>query len=52
MIAVALDGMQRADGFGSPMAGLRGAIETLDLEHTKVWSECNLRVNTRRSQGI
>ena len=35
-VAIALDGMERADVFGSPMAGLRGAIETLDLKHTKI----------------
>ena len=29
-VAIALDGMQRADVLGSAMAGLRGAIETLD----------------------
>lgn len=35
-VAIALDGMQRADVFGSAMAGLRGAIEALDLKHTKI----------------
>lgn len=35
-VAIALDGMGRADVLGSPMAGLRGAIETLDLKHTKI----------------
>ena len=35
-VAIGLDGMERADVFGSPMAGLRGAIETLTLEHTKI----------------
>ena len=35
-VAIALDGMGRADVFGSPMAGLRGAIETLNLKHTKI----------------
>ena len=35
-VAIGLDGMKRADVFGSPMAGLRGAIETLVLKHTKV----------------
>ena len=35
-VAIALDGMKRADVFGSPMAGLRGAIETLTLKHSKI----------------
>ena len=35
-VAIALDGMKRADVFGSPMAGLRGAIETLNLKHSKI----------------
>lgn len=35
-VAIGLDGMKRADVFGSPMAGLRGAIETLVLRHTKI----------------
>ena len=35
-VAIGLDGMGRAAVFGSPMAGLRGAIATLDLEHTKI----------------
>ena len=35
-VAIGLDGMQRAAVFGSPMAGLRGAIETLTLKHTKI----------------
>ena len=35
-VAIALDGMKRADVFGSPMAGLRGAIETLSLTHSKI----------------
>ena len=35
-VATALDGMKRADVFGSPMAGLRGAIETLTLKHSKI----------------
>ena len=35
-VAIALDGMQRAAVFGSPMAGLRGAIETLILGHTNI----------------
>ena len=35
-VAVGLDGMKRADVFGSPMAGLRGAIETLVLKRTRI----------------
>ena len=35
-VAIALDGMKRASVFGSPMAGLRGAIETRTLKHTKI----------------
>ena len=35
-VAIGLDGMRRATVFGSPMAGLRGAIETLTLEHSKI----------------
>ena len=35
-VAIGLDGMKRAEVWGSPMAGLRGAIETLILEHTKI----------------
>jgi len=35
-VAIALDGMKRADVFGSPMAGLRGAIETRTLKHSKI----------------
>lgn len=35
-VAIALDGMGRAAVFGSPMAGLRGAIATRVLEHTKI----------------
>ena len=35
-VAIALDGMKRADVFGSPMAGLRGAIETLSLTHSNI----------------
>ena len=35
-VAIALDGMKRADVFGSPMAGLRGAIESLTLKHSKI----------------
>lgn len=35
-VAIGLDGMKRADVFGSPMAGLRGAIETLTLKHTRI----------------
>ena len=35
-VAIGLDGMRRAAVFGSPMAGLRGAIETHLLDHTKI----------------
>ena len=35
-VAIGLDGMRRADVFGSPMAGLRGAIETLVLKRTEI----------------
>ena len=35
-VAIALDGGKRAAVFGSPMARLRGAIETHMLKHTKV----------------
>ena len=35
-VAIGLDGMKRAHVFGSPMAGLRGAIETLILKHTRI----------------
>ena len=35
-VAIGLDGMDRAEVLGSPMAGLRGAIETLILKHTRI----------------